>query len=64
MTTWILILLVHTGALSINNNTSIISIPKFVSEQECNQAGKQAQELVKETIKSLNFVCVKHNSRL
>jgi hypothetical protein len=50
MTTWVLILFVHAGALSM----SITSVPGFSSPDECRKAGSAAESLAER----LRFVCV------
>lgn len=59
MTTWILILFAHVGAMCSGNSNPLASVPGFQSAAACDAAGKSAATLAKETCKEVRFVCVK-----
>lgn len=62
MNTWVLILFVHAGVLSDKDSMTLTNVPGFASETVCQAAGKQAEALVKRTIKEVKFVCVKQGN--
>ena len=62
MNTWVLILFVHAGILSDKDSMALTNVPGFASETVCQAAGKQAEALVKRTIKEVKFVCVKQGN--
>ena len=56
---WILVIYIYAGALANGDSVAITHIPKFATEQECVQAGKQANGLVSGSTKVYRFVCLK-----
>ena len=63
MIEWVLILLVHVGPAGRTDSNSLASVPGFVSEAECQAAGKDAAKLVRMTVKDAAFVCVRRTTR-
>lgn len=58
MTTFILIIFAHVGALGDGNSNALTSVPGFQTEAACIAAGKKAKTLANGTVKSIDFVCV------
>ena len=58
MSAFYLVIYIYAGMLAKGDSVSLVSIPQ-PSEQACNTAGKQAEQLVKGTAKELRFICVK-----
>lgn len=58
MTQWVLILLVHVGAVADGNNLSVTNVPGFGTREECVAAGQASKGLTQGTVKDVRFVCV------
>lgn len=56
--TWVLILFAHVGVAGSGNSNALTSVPGFKTQAECAAAGKTAQQLVRGTVKELEYVCV------
>ena len=61
MTTWILILWIHAGAMSNADSMALTTVPGFKSEVSCNTAGQAATKMTQATVKAAKFVCVKQD---
>lgn len=59
ITTWVLIVFFHVGAMGNGNSNTTAVVDGFIFEQECKVAGNQAVGLTNGTVKEGNFVCVK-----
>jgi len=58
MITWVLILFAHVGPMGSGNSNALTSVPGFVSQQQCQEAGKAASGLATGTTKEILFTCV------
>ena len=59
MVTFTLILFFYVGTMGSGNSNATTTVPNFVSEQECMDAGNKSKKLVDGTVKELRYVCVK-----
>lgn len=57
---WILIIMIHAGMLSHNDDVATTSVPNFTTEQSCELAGKQFKKLDSTTYQVIKYTCV-HN---
>ena len=57
--TYALILFGHVGPMGNGNSNTLAVLPGFTTQAECEIAGKAARNLVKGSVKELEFVCVK-----
>lgn len=57
--TYALLLFGHVGAMGNGNSNALAVLPGFTTQAECEQAGRAAKTLVSNTVKELNYVCVK-----
>jgi hypothetical protein len=55
---WILIVWFHVGPMSSKDSMTMISVPNFETQQQCEIAGKTAAEMKQGTVKESKFVCV------
>ncbi len=55
---YVLILFFHASILSSGDSNSSISVPGFVTQQQCVSAGEAAKSLTSGTTKNAKFVCV------
>ena len=58
MIEWVLVIFVHSGALSRADSVALTNIPGFGSLAECQTAGKESKKLADGTVKETNFVCL------
>lgn len=58
---WILVIMIHAGALSSKDSMAITSVPGFKTQEECIAAGKASEVLGKTTTKDVKFVCLKQS---
>lgn len=58
MITWILVIFIHAGAFSKNDDATMFSVPGFQSESDCRGAGTRLNPLVNGTMQTLTFVCI------
>lgn len=56
--TYVLIVIMHVGALGSGNSNSIAT-QEFSSAEACMEAGKKAMSLVNGTTKEIAYACVK-----
>ena len=56
--TWVLIIAVHVGMLSVGNSNAITSVNGFTSRTTCESAAKQVNELMNGTTKSIKTACL------
>lgn len=56
--TWVLLVLVHVGPLGDGNSNSLFAVPGFLTEAECDAAGRKAKKMVRGSVKDLEFVCL------
>ena len=56
--TFILVLFFHVGPWGETDSNATTTIPNFLNEQECLEAGKKAASLVSGTKKEVEFICV------
>lgn len=63
---WILIVLVHCGMYcgDGDNPMAVTNIPGYTTKQECEAAGKEAQDLTRATVKSTRFVCISQRGKI
>ena len=59
MTTWILVLWIHAGALSNADSMALTTVTGFRSEAGCQNAGQVAAKMTQGTVKAAKFVCLK-----
>ena len=59
MSTFILILFFHVGAMGDGNSNATAVVSGFELESECRDAGKASAGMVAGTVKEMRFVCVK-----
>lgn len=59
MTTWVLLVVIHVGAMGSGNSNAITSVSGFVSQQSCEAAGKVARTITDGTVKETRTVCLK-----
>ena len=57
---WILIIMIHAGMMSHNDDVATTSVSNFTSEQSCILAGDKFKKLDSGTVQSAQYVCV-HN---
>lgn len=57
MGTFILILFAHVGSFGKTDSNSLASV-EFANERACIAAGNKAKDLVRGTVKNIEFVCV------
>ena len=55
---WTLILMIHAGAFSHNDDVSLQVVPGFSVEATCMAAGTKAKALDKGTVQVFEFTCV------
>jgi hypothetical protein len=58
MIEWVLVIFVHSGAMSKTDSVALTSIPGFSSAAECQAAGKESKKLTDRTIKGADFACL------
>lgn len=58
MSTFILILFFHVGAIGSGNSNAVTNITGFTTEEEFMSAGARAKKLVAGSVKELNYTCV------
>ena len=58
MTTWILILWIHTGVMADTNSMALATVNGFQSKTACESAGAQAVAMTRGTVKDSKFICV------
>ena len=58
MTPWILILFAHVGPFA-EGNSNALTTAQFNSQQTCIEAGNAAKRMAINTVKIVEFVCVK-----
>jgi hypothetical protein len=56
---WVLIILIHSGAFAKYNAIGVTNIPGFATEQECIEAGQDSMKIVKGSGMIESFTCVK-----
>lgn len=56
--TWVLILMIHAGALSHNDDVALQVVPGFSSEATCMAAGAKIKPLDRSTVQNFEFTCV------
>lgn len=61
MTTFILLVFVHVGAMGSGNSNALTTVPGFITEAECKAAGAAYAALAKGTVKEIKTVCVKQS---
>ena len=54
---YVLILVVHVGAMG-SGNSNAVTTQEFTSFEKCQKAGKSTQHLLVYTVKNVEFVCV------
>jgi hypothetical protein len=59
MTTWVLVLWIHAGAMSNSDSMALTNVPGFKSEASCQNAGHAATAMTSGTVKAAKFVCLK-----
>ena len=59
MTTWILVLWIHAGAMSNADSMALTNVPGFKSEVSCQSAGRASTQMTSGTVKAAKFVCLK-----
>jgi hypothetical protein len=57
MTTWLLIIFAHAGALS-NSDSNSMTTAVFASEVACTSAGEAAKKMTDGTTKVIKYRCV------
>lgn len=56
-TIFVLILFAHVGPLG-DGNSNAITTQEFTSQERCQAAGQAAKQLVRGTVKQIEFACV------
>lgn len=59
MESWILVMLVYSGALAKGDSVALQTIVGFDNKARCEAAGKELEPLVKMSAKEVRFVCFK-----
>jgi hypothetical protein len=54
---WILLIFMHAGAFSHNDDVSITTA-RFVQQNACEAAGKAIEQLARPTVQAVKFVCI------
>ena len=57
VTTFVLILFAHVGPMG-QGNSNALTVAEFTTEARCQAAGKAAEKLASNSVKSINWVCV------
>jgi hypothetical protein len=57
MSTWVLILFAHVGAMGTGNSNAITTA-EFTNERNCMVAGAAAKKLAAGAVKFIDFACV------
>jgi hypothetical protein len=60
---WILVIYIYAGVLANGDSVAITTIPTFSTKQDCNQAGKEASNLVSGSSKVYRFVCLSKETK-
>jgi hypothetical protein len=58
MIKFILIIFVHVGPLGTGNSNSLTNVPGFISQEECEAAGKAAKKRFTTGVKNADYICV------
>ncbi len=58
MGTYILILMMHVGPMG-NGNSNSLTTAEFSSKEKCEEAGKAATQLAKDTTKEIKYICAR-----
>jgi hypothetical protein len=58
MSTWILLVLVHSLNPTIDLNVAMTNVPGFKTKDDCYFAGKKAEGIAEGTKKFLSFQCL------
>jgi hypothetical protein len=56
---WILVMYIYAGVLANGDSVALQNIQGFVSKEQCVEAGKQAEDLVRGSSKVYRFVCIR-----
>ncbi len=56
---YILVLFIYAGIMSKGDSVALTSVPGFKTQAACEAAAKQAEGLVKSTLKDVRSMCVK-----
>ena len=54
---WILIVMMHVGALGSGDSNALTSINGFETQAACIKAGEAAAHMASNTVKEIKFVC-------
>lgn len=55
---WVLVLMIHAGWSSHNDDVALTTVPGFTSEAVCMAAGNKVKPLDKSTVQAFEFTCV------
>lgn len=58
---WVLILFIYASAMSHGDSVSLTTIPGFTTQESCQQAGSDANNLTSYTFKSERYICVQQS---
>ena len=59
MVTWVLLVFAHVGALGDGNSNALVAVPGFEVQAECTAAGEAYKKLAGNTVKKIEYACVK-----
>lgn len=57
MAEYILILMMHVGAMG-SGNSNALTTATFLTKEKCEEAGRLSQSLASGTVKEIKYVCV------